>query len=268
MWASFIQLPLVSGRQIEDAPATFRPGCGRACQSATSHDLKLSFLVEGLADATNSAIGLVHHVRKANGQEADIDSVRGAGSLIGAARVARVINKISKQDATKLRIDEETAKSVFRVENGKANLSPPAENSVWRKMVGEHLANGEWVGVAHQYQPPSAETIPESDYLKVQRAIELSKTPARFAQAASDWAGYLAAEALGVDIGRGNKSDRSHDQEVARVRVCEVLKLMLKFSLLKKSKIYDKRNGRDTLIYEVGDSIKDAFKCGESTAVG
>lgn len=217
-----------------------------------------------LADATNSAIGLVHHIRKSNGQEADVDSIRGAGSLIGAARVARIINKITKQDAAKLGIDEETAKSVFRVENGKANLSPPAENSVWRRMKGEHLANGEWVGVAHAYQIPTIEPLSEHDQLKVQRAIELAPEPAKSSEKAKDWAGYIAANALGVDIGHGTKADRSHDQEIERVRIRDLFGLMVKYSFLRKSEFYDKRNGRPVPIYEVGDSIEDAFKCGES----
>ena len=45
--------------------------------------------IRKVADVTKCAIGLVHHIRKGNGEDANIDSVRGAGSLIGgAARAA------------------------------------------------------------------------------------------------------------------------------------------------------------------------------------
>jgi len=212
--------------------------------------------IRRVSDTTNSAIGLVHHIRKSNGQEADVDSVRGAGSLIGAARVARIINKITPQDATKLGIDEKTAKSVFRVENGKANLSPPAENSVWRRMRGEHLANGESVGVVHEYTPPSIEPLSEHDQFKIQRAIEQLDGPAKSSEAAKDWVGYLAAEALGVDIGFGLKADRSNDQEIERARVRKALSTMVKFSFLRKSEFHDNRNGRKVPVYEVADSIQ------------
>jgi RecA-family ATPase len=40
-------------------------------------------LIREVADKTNSAIGLVHHIRKGKREDAGIESVRGAGSLIG-----------------------------------------------------------------------------------------------------------------------------------------------------------------------------------------
>lgn len=223
--------------------------------------------IRRVADATDAAIGLVHHTRKANGQEADVDSVRGAGSLIGAARVARVVNKITKQDAAKLGIDEKTAMSVFRVENGKANLSPPTENSVWRKMTSVQLANGEKVGVAQEYHPPKFEPISESEYLKAQKAIEQTVDPVRISEKAKDWAGYTVAGALGVDIGNGPKANRNHGQEIERVKIRKLLSEMEKLSFLKKSMFYDKRNSRDVPIYEVGNSIQDAFECGQTSAL-
>lgn len=110
--------------------------------------------IRKVADETNCAIGLVHHIRKGNGQDADIDSVRGAGSLIGAARAARVINKVSADDAVKLGVSEAEATGIFRVDDGKANLAPPATKAVFRKMIGVQIENGEWVGVAIPYKLP------------------------------------------------------------------------------------------------------------------
>jgi phage/plasmid primase-like uncharacterized protein len=105
-------------------------------------------LIREVADKTNSGIGLVHHIRKGNGEDAGIDSVRGAGSLIGAARAARVINRVSPDDAVKLGFNESEAEGIFRVDDGKANLSPPSHAQVYRRMIGVKIANGEWVGVA------------------------------------------------------------------------------------------------------------------------
>lgn len=110
--------------------------------------------IRKIADETNCAIGLVHHTRKGNGIDADIDSVRGAGSLIGAARAARVINRMSKEAAQAAGVPLAEAKAVFRVDDGKNNLTPPAESATYRKMVGVQIANGEWVGVAEAYELP------------------------------------------------------------------------------------------------------------------
>lgn len=111
-------------------------------------------MLRKLARETDAAIHIVHHVRKGNGDDATIDSVRGAGALIGAARAARVINKVSAADAAKLGIAEIESRGLFRVDDGKANLAPPAEAAVYRRMVGVKLANDEWVGVAVSYQLP------------------------------------------------------------------------------------------------------------------
>ena len=111
-------------------------------------------LFRKIARDTHSSISLVHHVRKGNGDEATIDSVRGAGSLIGAARAARVMNRISKDDAERVGIDPKEARSVFRIDDGKANLAPPSEEAVYRKMHGVQIDNGEWIGVAIPFDLP------------------------------------------------------------------------------------------------------------------
>ena len=110
--------------------------------------------IREVADRTNCAIGLVHHIRKSNGEDANIDSVRGAGSLIGAARAARVINRVSEEDAIKLGVSPREALGIFRVDDGKANLAPPASAAVFRRMEGVQILNGEWVGVATPFNLP------------------------------------------------------------------------------------------------------------------
>jgi len=111
-------------------------------------------MFRALGRETKASVSLVHHVRKGNGDDASIDSVRGAGSLIGAARAARVINRISKDEATRLGIAEKEARLIFRVDDGKSNLAPPAENAVYRKMIGVQIENGEWIGVATPFELP------------------------------------------------------------------------------------------------------------------
>jgi hypothetical protein len=111
--------------------------------------------IRRVADEANCGIALVHHIRKGNGSEdAGIDSVRGASAVIGAVRAARVINKISEDDAVKLGIPLADARGIFRVDDGKANLAPPASASVYRQMVGVKIGNGEYVGVCVPFTLP------------------------------------------------------------------------------------------------------------------
>ena len=110
--------------------------------------------IRRVADEANCSICLVHHIRKGNGEDAGIDSVRGAGSLIGAVRAARVINKISEDDAIKLGIPLDDARGIFRIDDGKANLAPPAAAAVYRRMIGVKIANGEYVGVCVPFTLP------------------------------------------------------------------------------------------------------------------
>lgn len=103
---------------------------------------------------TDSSLKLIHHTRKGNGEDATIDSVRGAGAIIGAARAARVINRISEKNAEAIGMTPEEAKGVFRIDDGKSNLAPPADKAIYRKMIGIELANSEWVGVATPFELP------------------------------------------------------------------------------------------------------------------
>ena len=127
-------------------------------------------MLRKLARDTNSSIQLVHHIRKTNGDDATIDSVRGAGSLIGAARAARVINRITPDDAIALGVDEHEALGIFRVDDGKANLAPPSDKATYRRMQSVEIANGEHIGVATEFKLPDLfDGVTAKDLLAVQR---------------------------------------------------------------------------------------------------
>ena len=160
--------------------------------------------IRAVADHTRSAIGLVHHIRKGNGEDATIDSVRGAGSLIGAARCARVINRMGKDEAERMGIDPLDARSLFRVDDGKANLAPPADKTVWRRMDGVQLTNGDWVGVCTAYDlPDTFDGITVQTLLAVQnevdRRVKDGRAPRFSDQSGHDWVGHVVAEFTGLD---------------------------------------------------------------------
>lgn len=92
----------------------------------------------------------------------EIEDSRGAGALLAAVRSARALNRMTREEASKPRLAEKERWSFFRVDNGKANLAPPGERAVWRRMESVDLGNGtddrpsDLVGVATAWQPPDA----------------------------------------------------------------------------------------------------------------
>ena len=199
-----------------------------------------------LAREANCAVHIVHHVRKGNGEDATIDSVRGAGSLIGAARVARVINKVSEEDAINAGVPQSEALGLFRIDNGKANLAPPSDKAVYRRMVSVELANNELIGVATEYKLPDVfDGITTRDAMKVQQAIgnQAEGDPARSNPQAKNWAGYTVAEVLNLD------------PDADKGRIKSILKTWVNKDVLRVEYLPDKRTGRDVPCVVVGEWI-------------
>jgi RecA-family ATPase/5S rRNA maturation endonuclease (ribonuclease M5) len=205
--------------------------------------------VRSVCDETDCAAGLVHHIRKGNGDEATVDSVRGAGSLIGAARAARVINKISAEDAQKLGVSEAESLGIFRVDDGKANLAPPAAKAVYRRMVGVQLPNMEYVGVATEYAMPDLfDGVSARDAMKVQRAVGEAETqgePLRANVQAKTWVGVTVADVLGLDL------EKRHEKAKAKAIVAK----WIENGVLRKTSAPSKRDGREVPCVVVGDWI-------------
>jgi hypothetical protein len=205
--------------------------------------------IRRVADETNCAIGLVHHIRKGNGEDASIDSVRGAGSLIGAARAARVINRMSPDEAARIGIDEAEARSIFRVDDGKANLAPPADAAVYRKMIGVKIANGEWIGVCVGYQLPDVfDGISGKDAKRMQQIVADANNvgePLRESSQSANWVGLAVAELLNIDI-----SDKK-----GKGKVNTIVRTWLKTNVLATEKVMDRKKGRETNVIVVGEWI-------------
>jgi hypothetical protein len=158
-----------------------------------------------IADETGCAVELVHHTKKlAFGQsEVGANDARGASATLAAARSARVLNVMTKDEAAKAGI--ETPRSYFRVDNVKANMAPPAERSTWRRIVSVPLGNGRGairgdsvvVVTAWTWPDPSQEVTPD-DIQTVREAIAAGEW--RESTQASNWAGKAIASALRLDL--------------------------------------------------------------------
>jgi hypothetical protein len=158
-----------------------------------------------VAEEGGCAVELIHHVRKpgGNAQETTVDDARGAGALLAKARSARVLNAMSTSEADEAGIDRKDRFRFFRIDNGKANLTPRGGETRWRQMVGVPLRNRiatqeDEIGVVTEWQRPSAFVGMKEHHLPaVRAAVEAGDW--RLDVQCSNWVGVAVAGALGVD---------------------------------------------------------------------
>jgi hypothetical protein len=150
-----------------------------------------------IADVTGCAIELVHHARKTNGgAEITVDDGRGGSALLAKVRSARTLNGMTEDEAARAGV--ENRRAYFRVQNGKANLSPPADVSEWYRLESVDLGNGDSVGVVTRWQWPDAfDGVTVVDLRKAQAAIAAGRW--RENPQSKDWAGIAIAKALNLD---------------------------------------------------------------------
>lgn len=185
----------------------------------------------GIAGGTNSGVELIHHTRKpGNGQGGDltVDDARGAGSLIGAVRSARVLNPMSIEDARKAGVPVEQRRSYFRVDDGKSNMQPPMEKATWRQLVSVDLGNetteepSDRVGVAIEWHMPGALDRVTVDHMNEVRRIAGSRE-CRAQVQSPDWIGHVIGQVVGIET----------DDESGRRQVKDILKPWLRSGALK-----------------------------------
>lgn len=170
----------------------------------------------GIADKANVAIELVHHTRKTNGAETTVEDGRGASAMLAAVRSARVLNPMSKEERE--RADVKPTEAYFRVENGKANLAPPAEGADWFQVASVFLGNegyaedGVWerednVGAVRPWKwPDPFDGVSANDLYAVQKAVEAGSW--RENPQASEWVGKAVAEVLSLDLDDKNEREK------------------------------------------------------------
>jgi RecA-family ATPase len=121
-------------------------------------------LFAGIADETDAAIELAHHVRKpaaGSGGDYDVHDIRGVAAITDAVRAARVLNRMNEKDAEAAGCSEIERLSRFRVDRAKGNYSP-AQVATWRQFISVELPNGDDVGVVAPWNfPGQGEHTPE-----------------------------------------------------------------------------------------------------------
>ena len=202
-----------------------------------------------IADVTGCAIELVHHARKTNGAEITVDDGRGGSALLAKVRSARTLNGMTDDEAARAGV--ENRRAYFRVQNGKANLAPPAGAAEWYRLEFFDLGNGgdgrpsDNVAVVARWKWPDAfEGVTVSDLRAVQAAIAEGRW--RESSQAKDWAGYAVAKAMGLDA--TNKMNRA--------KIASLLKTWIKTGALVIAEGQDEQRKRRSFI-EVGEPAND-----------
>ena len=81
-----------------------------ACHGASENDNvainAIAKTIARMADETNTAWDLVHHSRKTGGAEITVEDGRGASALLAASRSGRVLNPMTKEEATKAGVEK------------------------------------------------------------------------------------------------------------------------------------------------------------------
>ncbi len=105
-----------------------------------------------VAQRANCAVLIIHHTRKqqghsSSGHAGNLDSGRGASSLVGAARTVFTLYTMDEKEAEDFGIPADKKHYYVRLDEAKANLSLKSDEPKWYKRESILLLNGDSVGV-------------------------------------------------------------------------------------------------------------------------
>lgn len=205
-----------------------------------------------IADATHSAIELVHHVRKLNGSEISVEDGRGAVALMAAARPKRALAGMTRAEAVRFGV-EGSHYRFFRIGDERNNLALPAgDTASWFELKSVPLGNGsggtpvekmmsgDSVGVVTVYSGGDvvAALVAGAD----EKAAVLSRVREgdwrRDARAGDAWIGVAIAQAFNLDI----------EDAADKARVRAILSEWLKAGVLKEVSRKDQHRHLKTYI--------------------
>lgn len=113
---------------------------------------EVAMMYRDIARRAGCAVLLVHHTSKpqqasSDGHAGNMNTARGASSLLGVARVVQTFYGMSTRDAEKFGIKDEDRHRYIRLDDAKANLSLIDGNAHWYERVSVTIANGDEVGI-------------------------------------------------------------------------------------------------------------------------
>lgn len=128
----------------------------------------VAWAFQQIADRTGCAIAIVHHSNKNSNKlqtGGDMDAGRGASALAYASRVAHTMQSMTIEEAARLGIEDSRRQWYVRLDNAKANMSPPAERADWYQKINVQLENGDGVGTLRKVELADIRTAKEMEAL-------------------------------------------------------------------------------------------------------
>jgi hypothetical protein len=155
------------------------------------------------------SVVLLHHARKGSGEPGDPDSLRGASSIVGAARVALTLNVMTPEEASAFGLNPEKRRNYFRLDGAKNNYAP-IEDAEWFERVERRLGNGgssdgDSVAVAWPWKPKGimsqqnpADLNMVLDRIQAGFAPGVMYAPSQAGASNERWAGHVIRQMLDV----------------------------------------------------------------------
>jgi hypothetical protein len=113
---------------------------------------------------------------------------------------------MSATEAERLGVSADDAKLLVRIDDAKLNIAPPAEETIWFRLVGVDIGNpnqdyprGDNVQTVERWHPPDAfDDLPKSKIAEILAELRQGPSPGEFylthANANGDWAGWPIAK--------------------------------------------------------------------------
>jgi hypothetical protein len=199
-----------------------------------------------IADTSGAAIGLVHHTRKLNGEAAGAEASRGASAVNAAARIRRVINPMSANEAARAGVPEGDHFRYFSIDYRGSSFIPGGSPVNWYRFTSVNLGNGECgdgdeVGVVEQASL-NFDLRPGDTEAALEAVRKGGERHWRKAVQSPDWIGHAIAPALGL----------SPDDKRARVRLTKIIEEWLQSGVLIEVQGKDKAR-RSTVFIKAGE---------------
>ena len=199
-----------------------------------------------LADRTNAAVGIVHHVRKPSSTQAetDVNDARGASALLGGVRSARVLNVMSEDVATAAGISSDIRARYFSVTDGKSNMAVKDADARWRYLDSVALGNqtdirkSDNVGVVAYYKlPKEARAMAdfsraEDEMRRLLSASDMLQHWSGRGRKPTDWLGHKIMDGLKIH-------DNDHEAVVQKLILS-----WIKDGLIETREGYDEKRNR------------------------
>jgi hypothetical protein len=154
----------------------------------------------GFAKETNAGVMVLHHDRKGVGVAGDVDRMRGASALQGAARIVLTLTRMTEEEADALGIPQEERSSYIRIDNAKANYTKLGE-AMWYKLTSQTISNGESIGACLPWTPPDriASLTGEMKVEILRLMLEAGPAKCRAHHHSNDYAPRWLGEIIGAD---------------------------------------------------------------------